>query len=703
LALIIVESPTKIKTLAKILGGDWDFAATRGHLYDLPSDEMGIADDYSPCWVPIRRRGNQKTINNLKRKAKTAEKIYLATDPDREGEAIAWQVSELVLAADRPPPRLRLEGLTSENVEAQLKAPEDIDWDMVFSQWARRLLDRLAGYKISPFLMSAFKGKKLSAGRVQTAVLNRIVERWQAVDEFEPVKFYRLLLELRGKNKKITPPPVAELVQLGDCKIGTSADEELITERKTVEELAEAVREKGVQVKNREVKETQTNPAFPFDSSELIRRASSWFGWPASQTMSVAQKLYEKGLITYHRSDSNRLSRSGCKQAAAYICDKFGKEHRQWRQGGGGDQEGHEAIRAQYAGLLPEELHSVSSAERTLYGAIWQRYIRSQMKAARWKKLILTLQPAEAEPRALFKAELRTNIDPGFYRCRRKNEETPPEQEYDREQFEQLLDQEPSVDKIDIKESKTKGPELFTEGAIVQMMKKEGIGRPSTYAATLKKLQRRQYVKTDNKKIVPTRRGIDVICFLKRAIPKICDIRLTEDMEEALDRIAEGSLEWRDFLKDFDEKLTGWLEAGADIEPQGTAETEKEELQYAECPRCGGNLISRRGQYGKFVHCDREDCDFTSNLPAKSYSCPICERHMVKQKGSRSAVYHCLAHPDCEGRRPVGKPKMNYSELQENIGPCPECGAKMDRRKGRYGYFWGCSKYPECKGTKTEK
>ncbi len=252
-----------------------------------------------------------------------------------------------------------------------------------------------------------------------------------------------------------------------------------------------------------------------------------------------------------------------------------------------------------------------------------------------------------------------------------------------------------------LEESETRGPSLYTEGSLIAMMKREGIGRPSTYSSTIEKLRYREYIRNEGKKVRPTQRGLDVCRFLQRAVPAICDVELTESMEETLDRIARGETEWKDFVREFDEDLERWLKEGKDIEPEGDAEGFKETLDYEDCPRCGGTLVLRKGKYGKFVHCADDDCDFSSNPPAKSYECPECGRHMVKKKGRKSAIYHCIAEPECGGKRPVGEPHMTLEEFQQDAPECPECGGQMQRRKGRYGYFWGCTNYPDCDGTRS--
>ncbi|MGM0381467.1 MAG: type I DNA topoisomerase, partial [bacterium] len=650
MALMIVESPTKIKTLAKILGNDWQFVATRGHIYDLPEKDMGLEKDYTPRWVT----DDNKTVNYIRKQAKDNNEIFIASDPDREGEAIAWQVSELILK-NRETSRARLNSITRDDVEEEISNPGKLDTDMVRAQWARRILDRLAGYKISPFLINAFKGKKLSAGRVQSAVLARIVERHREVEAFEPETFYNIEALVQPDKNSSELNLKAKLTQIDDEKIGTKEDEKLLTDRKRAENICATVRENGLVLKEKKSQKTTTNPSFPLDSSAMLQLASSWFNWPAGKTMNVAQSLYEKGLITYHRSDSSKLSRKGCKSAAAFINDQYGSEFHQWRGGGGGEQEGHEAIRAQYAGLKPDDLHSVSSAQRTLYGLIWLKYIQSQMKAARWNKLTLLFQPPE-ENRIIFKGEARSIEDEGFYRCQLENQTAPPEKELTRDEFETLKNcSNYLVEEVEPHESQTRGPSNFTEGSLVQMMKQEKIGRPSTYASTIKRLFSRRYIDNEKGKIIPTPRGVDVIDFLSKTIPAICEVQFTRKMEEELDRIAEGEEDWQKYVKEFDQKLESWLEEAEGAKPEGNAELKHEILDYEVCPRCEGNLILREGKYGEFVHCEEEDCDFSSNPPAKTYLCPICERHMIKRKGKKSTFYNCIAYPECEGKRPVAE------------------------------------------------
>jgi DNA topoisomerase-1 len=545
--------------------------------------------------------------------------------------------------------------------------------------------------------MNAFRGKKLSAGRVQTPVLGKIVDRREAVEAFEPETFYRVSFDWTPEIKDVREDFRAELIRIEDRPIGLEDDEELLTDEDEAESIVKAVREEGVSVVSRFRDENESHPRRPFDSSTLIQAASGWFGWSANRTMNTAQSLYEKGLITYHRSDSDRLSRDACKQIAAYVRDEYGSEYHQWRGGGGGDQEGHEAIRPKYPGLEPDELHSVSGAERTLYSAIWQRTIRSQMVPALWDRLVFTFEEDETE--SIFESEVRALEEPGFYRCLRPDETPRSQQEYSSP----LLDALEGSDRVDVREvrkqsSETTGPDLHTEGSIVSMMKKEGIGRPSTYGSTIRRLINRQYIRREDGSILPTQRGRDVLYFLRRAVPRICQVEFTESMEETLDEIARGQGDWSEFVGQFDEKLTELLDEAEELEPEGNAETRKELFELEDCPRCEGDLYLREGQYGEFVHCESDDCDFSSNPPAKTYKCPECGRHMVK---NQSTVYRCIAHPECEGRRPVGEPHMTYEEFQQEAPDCPSCDGTMVKRKGRWGNFWGCENYPDCEETMT--
>lgn len=697
MALLIVESPTKVKTLAKLLGGKWKFAVTKGHLYDLPANDMGIGEDYDPQWIPQKGA----PIGRIRSAASGQDEIYVASDPDREGEAIAWQVENLVLKRKKTR-RVRLESLTKSELQSELGEVNHTDQDLVQAQWARRLLDRLAGYKISPFLMSAFKGKKLSAGRVQSPVLAKIVERWEEVEDFEPEEFYNLFANLQPLGDHLDDPLRVKLTEIEGEPVGTGEGERLLKDGDLVDSLYEAVDKGGLELRDRETEITTTNPGYPFDSSEMLRRASSWFGWPAGKTMRVAQALYEKGLITYHRSDSTRLSRSACAKAASFIKEQYGEEFHQWRGGGGGDQEGHEAIRSKTPFIKPSDLHSCSRDQSILYSAIWQRYVQSQMTAAKWNAMTLRFEAPGSENEAIFQSTEKTISEWGFFRCTREGQTPIPERERSAEEYRILKDNDHyRVVETEVEESKTRGPSLYTEGSLIAMMKREGIGRPSTYASTIDKLRRREYIRNKKSHIIPTTRGCTVCHFLQRAVPPICQVELTESMEQSLDEIAAGKRGWKRFVEKFDKNLESWLEEGKDIEPEGSAEAFKEKLEYEVCPRCGGDLMLRKGKYGKFVHCDEDECDFSSNPPAKSYKCPECGRHMIKKKGKKSAVYHCIASPECEGKRPVGKPHMTLEEFQQDAPECPECGGEMKRRKGRYGYFWGCANYPECKGTKS--
>ncbi|MFB6344527.1 MAG: DNA topoisomerase [bacterium] len=695
MSLIVVESPTKVKTLSQLLDADWDFAVTAGHLYDLPDDEMGISDGYEPEWIPKKK----KNIGQIRSAASSADMVYVASDPDREGEAIAWQVEELVLD-NAPTRRLRLESLTESELTETIENAGETDRKLVEAQWARRLLDRLAGYKISPFLVNAFNGKSLSAGRVQSPVLSEIVDRWEAVQDFEPTTFYRPTFEWVPDTADVTEPFEAELERLDGDPIGTDDNRRLLTDKQTAQNVLQAVDNTGIEVVETTVNDNKSYPGYPFDSSAMLSVASSWFNWSSGKTMNVAQSLYDKGLITYHRSDSNSLSQQACRKAAGFITNEYGEKYHQWRGGGGGDQEGHEAIRAKYAGLTPGDLHSVSSSETTLYSAIWQRYIQSQMTPAVFRTKSVHTEPG-ANTDAVFKTTIRTLLEEGFYRCTRENETPRAAKERPMSDLKAVNESTtPNVLNSSLDTSETEGPSLFTEGSLISMMKEEGIGRPSTYSSTIERLRHRQYIESDDGKIIPTKRGRDVLYFLRRAVPRICDVDFTEDMESALDDIASGSGDWKLFVEEFDQKLTRWLDESEGLEPEGSAETEKEVLDYEVCPRCGEDLYLREGQYGEFVHCSDDECDFSSNPPAKTYECPDCGRKMVKQNGRKSTVYNCIAHPECDGKRPVGEPSMTLEEFREDAPDCPECSEPMVKRKGRYGAFWGCQNYPECEGTK---
>jgi DNA topoisomerase-1 len=694
--LMIVESPRKIKTLAQITGDQWDFAATKGHLYDLPEEEMGIGEDYRPEWVPI----SEGAVKELRGQVSGTGEVYLATDPDREGEAIAWQVEEFILNGTDSH-RVRLESITESEVDEQVSNPGDLDLNRVESQWARRLLDRLAGYRISPFLINAFKGKKLSAGRVQSAVLARIVEQWAAYEEFEPETYYNLFATVSPSDSTTNVNFETRLVELDDEPLGTDEDEWLLTDEDRVESIRDTVDSEGLEIIELLTEETKTHPRYPFDSSSLIRVGSDWFGWSAGKTMNLAQSLYESGLITYHRSDSTKISQEGCGKASGFIKEEYGEEYHQWRGGGGGDQEGHEAIRAENPYLKPSELKYVDGQRKLLYSVIWQRYVRSQMTPAVWEKCTAILRPAGGSSSAIFKGSVRRNREPGFYRCARSDEETPVDEALDREDFE-AVSGAASLDVTDTRseESETQGPYPYTEGRLVSMMKEEGIGRPSTYHSTIERLRRRGYVEEDDGWIKPTNRGRDVSRFLERAIPAITSVDLTKEMEEQLDEIARGKRDWSDFVAEFDQDLDEWLDEAEGMEPEGTAERTHEPLGFASCPLCDSTLIRREGQYGEFVHCEDDDCDFSSNPPAKTYRCPECDRHMVKPRGRKSTHYECL-DPECEGKRPVGSPNKTLDEFIEQAPDCPECDETMTLRKGRYGKFWGCPEYPDCEGKRT--
>lgn len=643
-----MESPKKVETIEEYIGDNQSLTvlSTSGHMFDLPADEMGLDEDYNPKWTFQGRDKNKKQIEKA---ADDAETVYVATDPDREGEGIAWQVKELILDGNSKCVRIMLNSITKSEIREKIQNPGSINESRVRAQWARRILDRLVGYKISPFLSQTFDRKGLSAGRVQTPVLHTIVERFREVEAFEPETFYNLFASVQTGPDELSEPLEIQLTQFEGDDIGTGDDERMIKDEDVVDGLVTTLQEDGVSLKSIDEKTSQSSPPSLLDSSSLLQMASSVLNWSSDKTMNVAQSLYEEGLITYHRSDSTRLSPDGAKRLKEYVNEQYGEEYCDPDEGKEGDQDAHEAIRPYDPGRHPR---SVSSDEGRLYGLIWTRTIRSQMIPAEWDLLNIDFE-TETESDAVLSGRLRANSEPGFYRCQLPDETTPVDEERpqsDLETFQGADDYRASD--VEVRESETRGPSLFTEGQLIGWMKEEGIGRPSTYSSTIQRLRDRDYIFVEDDRIKPTDIGCYLIRYTERAIPPLCNVKLTRFMEETLDKIEDNEKDWDWFVEAMDKKIEEWINEAKKKEPPEEGQSVPRELE-ATCPECGDGLIERTGEYGKFIHCESDDCEFSRSGEAnENVTCEQCGRIMVLIDGQDEPFYGCIAFPDCQGTKP---------------------------------------------------
>ncbi len=701
--LVIVESPAKARTIGRYLGPEYAVRASVGHVRDLPERELGVDVEagFEPSYVTIRGKG--KVLRDLSRAARQVDRILLATDPDREGEAIAYHVAEQ-LGYDPEDGnrfgRIRFHEVTRDAVRRALDHPEELDMRKVEAQQARRILDRLVGFEVSPMLWSPIK-RGLSAGRVQTVALRLITEREAEIRAFEPDEYWSIEASLEAHDQAFE----AKLHQIDGRKFRLENE---AAARVVLDDL-HGVPFTVTSVKRRERKK---NPPPPFTTSTLQQEAAKRLGFNARRTMRVAQKLYEgvemadgaTGLITYMRTDSTRVAGSAAGRGRAFLQKRFGDRYvpgspRLW---GGkqqkGAQEAHEAIRPTDPSRTPDSVRKYLDRDgHRLYELIWLRFMAGQMRPAVYDTTTIDFDLTGGGRRYLFRATGSVLKFDGYTRLYREARE-----EGDHKTLDDLTPL-PSMEKGEDARLKglvpnqhfTQPPPRYTEASLVKELGKQGIGRPSTYAQIISTIRDRKYVEMDKKRFVATPVGETVATFLTRVFPDLFDVGFTSQMEGELDRIEEGELEWRAVLKDFygpfKEQLKKGEENAADIIRDIVGLTDEA------CPGCGGELTVRSNRYGRFVGCTSyPDCDYTRSLDdddrpepePTGESCPECEGALLRRTGRYGPFVGCENHPECSFTKPVTVPGLM----------CPKCGegevAEKRTRKGKS--FWGCTRYPEC-------
>lgn len=638
--LVIVESPTKAKTISKFLGKDYLIESSFGHVRDLPKSKLGVDVDnnFQPEYTIIPKA--KKQIKTLKEKMKKSDAVILATDEDREGEAIAYHLAQ---ALDlKNPERIVFHEITKNAIENALKNPRKIDMSLVDAQQARRILDRLVGYKLSPLLWKKI-ARGLSAGRVQSVAVRLIVERQKEIDEFKPEEYWSIeaFLKQESRVKSQESSFTARLVKKDEktiSKLGIKNKEET---EKILKDL-EGAEYKIIDIQKTEVKK---NPLPPFTTSSLQQEANYRLGFSAKQTMFFAQRLYETGLITYHRTDSLNLANDFLQKAQKLIQDKFGKEYglkipHVYKTKSKGAQEAHEAIRPTSVEKEPETIKdSLEAKQYKLYNLIWQRAVASQMQPA-----ILDTTKIDIEAKNyIFRSNGHIIKFDGFLKVYPiKTSETilPPLK----------LNEVLELIKLNSNQHFTKPPAPYTEATLVKTLEEYGIGRPSTYAPTISTIITRNYVEKQRKSLFPTEMGTLVNNLLVKHFPKIVDIKFTAEMENELDKIAQGKKEWipiiENFYGPFEKNIQ---EKDKELDKKELTEEKTDKI----CEKCGKPMIIKLGRYGKF--------------------------------------FACSGYPECKNTMPLEK-------KSEPAGKdCPECGAPMEIKTGRYGKFLGCSNYPKCK------
>ena len=668
--LVIVESPAKAKTIERYLGKKYKVKASMGHVIDLPKSQMGVDpdDNFKPKYITIRGKGD--ILKDLRSSAKKAKKIYLAADPDREGEAIAWHLAHALNVDEDSACRVVFNEITKDAIKESFKHPRAIDIDLVEAQQARRILDRLVGYNISPLLWKKVK-KGLSAGRVQSVALKMIIDREKEIENFKPEEYWSIEADFL-KDKE----------QFEGAFYGLDGKKKKLESEADVKEILNELKSKEFTIDKVNKRERKRNQALPFITSSLQQEAARKLNFRAKKTMMLAQQLYEgidlgkkaggiTGLITYMRTDSTRISDVARQEAAEYIENAYGKEYlgtKRVTKKKEGAQDAHEAIRPTSVMREPSSLKTVLSRDQLrLYKLIWERFLASQMAQAVLDTMTVHLKNGRIEFRATgskvkFKGFMRVYIESSDD-SKQKDQAFLPE-----------LEEGTVVQAKDIKPNQhfTQPPPRYTEARLVRTMEEKGIGRPSTYAPTLDTIQRRGYVSIDNKRFIPTELGVIVIEMLQEFFPEIIDVDFTVKMESDLDSIEEGKTEWiqllDDFYKDFHIRLEKAEQEMAKIEI-------KDEPAGIDCEKCGHEMVYKMGRYGKFLACSNfPECRNTKPILKKiGVQCPTCKKGEVVERKSkkRRTFYGCDRFPECDfvsWDKPISR-------------PCPKCESLLVEKK----------------------
>ncbi|GEN54156.1 type I DNA topoisomerase [Halobacillus faecis] len=677
--LVIVESPAKAKTIERYLGKKYKVKASLGHVRDLPKSQMGVdvENEFNPKYITIRGKG--PVLKELKTAAKKAKKVYLAADPDREGEAIAWHLAHSLEIDDTSDCRVVFNEITKEAIKDSFKQPRSIDSDLVDAQQARRILDRLVGYNISPILWKKVK-KGLSAGRVQSVAVKIIIDRENEIKKFQPEEYWTIEADFL-KDKET----------FEGSFYGVDGKKKDLKTQDDVDQIQKRMKGKDFSVDKVNKRERKRNPSLPFTTSSLQQEAARKLNFRAKKTMMIAQQLYEgidlggkqgtTGLITYMRTDSTRLSNSAKEDAKQYIEGNFGKEFLGQSKGTKkqeGAQDAHEAIRPTGADRDPKAMKSILSRDQyRLYKLIWDRFIASQMAPAVLDTMTVHLYNEGVEFRATgsevkFKGFMKVYIEGRDDNKKEKDKLLPH------------LEEGMTVKAEEIKPNQhfTQPPPRYTEARLVKTLEELGIGRPSTYAPTLDTIQRRGYVALDNKRFIPTELGEIVLEQLKEYFPEIIDVDFTKGMEDDLDAIEDGKEDWVNIISHFYEGFQPRLEK---------AEKEMEEIEIKDepagidCEKCGHEMVYKMGRYGKFLACSNfPDCRNTKPILKKvGVTCPKCKDGEVVERKSKKnrKFFGCENYPECDfisWDKPISR-------------PCPKCESLLVEKKSKKGTQIQCT------------
>jgi DNA topoisomerase-1 len=715
-SLVIVESPTKAKTIGKYLGKQFVVMASLGHVKDLPKKNLSVDVDknFEPHYEVIE--GKKKLIAELKAAAKGVESVYLAADPDREGEAICYHLQEELNSSKKGPKfyRVMFNEITANAIKKAFEKPGSVNLHLVDAQQARRVLDRLVGYKISPLLWDKVR-RGLSAGRVQTVALRLIVDREREIRAFIKREYWTIDVQL---NAKKTPVLTARFTKKNDEAIE-------LPDEGTTKGLLDQLDAAKYLVHSVSTKEKKRNPVPPFITSTLQQEASRKLRFSVKRTMMLAQRLYEGvelgtegsvGLITYMRTDSTRVSPDALDEVRGLIKERYGApfvpESPNVYKTKKDAQDAHEAIRPSSARRTPDDLTPyLQEDELKLYRLIWMRFVASQMMPAVFDQTTIDVA-AQGKDAATYMFRATGSV-PKFKGFLEVYEEGKDQKDADDEELKSRLPlvsegEELRFKSIEPEQHFTEPPPRFNEATLVKELESDGVGRPSTYASILSTIQEREYVKKDGGKFVPTELGMVVTDLLLENFKNLFDITYTARMEVELDEIEEGKMDWREAMSEFYERFQKDLEHA---ERHMTDIKRMEEPTGESCEKCGKPMVIKWGKFGKFIACTGyPECSNTRELPpdpasaeglteqdAEEY-CENCGRVMVLKKGRFGQFYACSGYPDCKTTKQIGgTQKKSDVPLDEK---CPQCGSNLVLKNGRFGEFTACSTYPKCKYVK---
>ena len=671
--LVIVESPAKAKTIGKYLGPDYVVKACMGHLRDLPKSKMGvnIEDDFEPVYVPMK--GKEAVISELKQAAKSSSRVFLATDPDREGEAISWHLKHLLELPDETTHRVTFNEITKNVVNASIAAPRDIDQDLVDAQQARRILDRIVGYQLSPLLWKKVR-RGLSAGRVQSVATRMVVDREEEIRAFIPQEYWSIDVELQR---------LAGSGKFTAHYHGENKKRELHSEAE-VDEILRDIASAPFTVSGVKRSEKKKTPAPPFITSTLQQEASRKLSMTPRRTMAIAQQLYEGidvagegtvGLITYMRTDSLRLSEEALAAAGSFIKNRYGAEY--YKEGPrryktkNAAQDAHEAIRPSNVHLDPESIRgSLTNEQYKLYRLVWSRFVASQMSNALYDTLSIDTVSAGH----IFRANHQSLRFPGFIAVYEEGKDDEVEEKQtplpDLQEGERL-----TCLKHEKEQHFTQPPARFTEATLVKAMEEKGVGRPSTYAATVSTILDREYVLKQDKRLSPTPLGEVVTGLMKDRFVDVIDVAFTANMEQSLDKVEEGEIYWKDLLREFYEGFSKEM-AEAETALEGVRLKVPDEETDEICEVCGRNMVVKSGRFGRFLACPGfPECKNTKPLAERMPGrCPQCGSGMLKRKSQRGYAYYA-----CEKGKECGFMSWEVPTAED----CPYCGRTMFKKAGK--------------------